>query len=440
VGRVFAASGFVAGQLINGQGKFFMHIVLVTPAYPPLPGGGERYVDALAIGLIHQGFRVTVITSAAVTEADFWTGSTNELESENGPEGLRIIRCPVRAFPGGRRGLMLWRKAMVVLSALPGDQSAILSRMAGWIPPIDGLRNALAGVAGIDIIHAFNISWEHGLVVADTIARQSGLPLMTTPFAHLGTGRDDPVARNSTMDHQLAILRRSARVLVLTDVERVELAAYGIPIDRIAVIGGGVDPPPPNAHPAGSPDPTWPEKYGVFIGRLSRDKGAIDAAKAVIMARSRGSDITLLMAGSITPEFERYHNRLDPADRAAIHLLGIVLDQQKHRLLSGAAFLTLPSRSDSFGIVLLEAWSYGVPVIAARAGGIPGVVDEGENGLLVPYGDVAALAGAIERLLDNPDLARRLGENGQTKVEQHYNWDKVTQRALEQYMAILDER
>ena len=76
----------------------------------------------------------------------------------------------------------------------------------------------------------------------------------------------------------------------------------------------------------------------------------------------------------------------------------------------------MPSRTDSFGIVFLEAWANGLPVVAAAAGGVAEVVDHGETGLLVPFGDVQALADALGRLLADRDTARRLGEAGRALV------------------------
>jgi glycogen synthase len=87
--------------------------------------------------------------------------------------------------------------------------------------------------------------------------------------------------------------------------------------------------------------------------------------------------------------------------------------------------------------VLLEAWAHGVPVIGADAGGIPGVIDDGQNGLLVPFGDVAALGGALRRLLDDPALRQQLGEQGRQKVARQYTWPQVAARALDQYDQIL---
>jgi glycosyltransferase involved in cell wall biosynthesis len=84
---------------------------------------------------------------------------------------------------------------------------------------------------------------------------------------------------------------------------------------------------------------------------------------------------------------------------------------------------SMPSRTDSFGIVFLEAWANAKPVVAAAAGGVVEVVRHDQNGLLVPFGDVARLAEAIGRLLVDRATARRLGEAGHALVTRGYTWD-----------------
>jgi len=420
---------------------FPLHIAIVTPAYVPLPGGGERYVAALARGLAAAGMRVTVVTSSATAEADFWDGS--DAASDTIEEGVRVIRRPVLPAAGGRARLMQRRRLMVLLSALPGDQSTWLSRLARNFPSIDGLDEALDSLEDVDIVHGFNVSWEHGLVAAHAFSQRRGIPLVTTPFAHLGEWSGGRVARNSTMDHQLHILRGSARVMVLTRVESEGLARYRIRPEKFAVIGGGVEPVMEDyaESPYSAEDHHEVRgDFGVYIGRQSFDKGALHAADAVRVLRRRGRDIALLMIGSSTPEFKRYRHRLSPEDRAAIRPLGVISDSDKHAVLARAKFLMLPSRSDSFGIVLLEAWSHGVPVIAARAGGIPGVVDDGANGLLVPFADVDGLANAVERIITDETFARRIGDAGRQKVRTQYNWEAVVERVGKHYRQIMAER
>jgi glycogen(starch) synthase len=83
----------------------------------------------------------------------------------------------------------------------------------------------------------------------------------------------------------------------------------------------------------------------------------------------------------------------------------------------------LPSRSDSFGLVLPEAWANGVPCLAYRAGGIAWVVRDGMDGLLVRCGDVASLAAALVRLAGDPDLRRRLATAGRERTRHEFEWE-----------------
>jgi glycosyltransferase involved in cell wall biosynthesis len=352
---------------------------------------------------------------------------------------VTVHRLPLRPFPGGRTGLHAWRKAMVLISALPGDQSRLLGRMARAIPPILALDERLDAVlTSADCVHGFNISWEYPLHAGAQRAGQHGLPFVVTPFMHFGTGHDR-VARNSTMDHQRRLLHAADRVLVLTAIEQAGLIGMGLPADRVAVIGGGVDAPPPpppddgaalrRAHRLTAP-------FVLFIGRITHDKGAFHAAAAVLALAASGLRLQLGLIGHPSPEFRRFHDRLSDREREVVRLIGPLDEAGKHTLLAGASGLLLPSRTDSFGIVLLEAWAHGVPVIGAAAGGIPGVIDDGENGLLVPFGDVGALADGVRRLVLEPDFGRKLGAHGRHKVATRYTWPAVARLVETHYHAV----
>jgi glycogen synthase len=412
-----------------------MRILFVTPAFPPFPGGGERYARSLALSLTEQGHQITVITSSARTEPDLWKRSaiTTPLLEADGP--LAVIRCPLRGVPGGWPGLLAWRKSMVLLSALPGNQSRLLLWLAQQVPPLAGLEKTLAQqTETFDLVHAFNISWEYPLVAAWRLARQRGLPFVATPFTHLGVGTADRVARNSTMDHQLHLLRDADAVLALTSLERDGLMALGVQPRKIDTVGSGLDLPPLLDDPAKLVARfQLPSPFVLFVGRVSYDKGAIHAAEAVIALRRQGVAVTLALIGQIAPEFDRFWRRLQAVDQAAIRPLGLLNESEKHALLSASQMLLLPSRTDSFGLVLLEAWAHGKPVIGARAGGIPGVIDEAQNGFLVDFADVTALAAAIRRLLTDKALRQTMGAAGQNKVTTTYTWDRVAERVATTY-------
>ncbi len=414
-----------------------MKLLYVAPSYPPMVGGGERLVQALAQQAVAAGHQVTVVTSDVRQAEDFWRwrpahGRGDPWEEDEGP--IRVIRCPAGGIPGGWPGLLLWRRAMIAANALPGQREGLLQHMSRRVPTLPALRQALDALERHDLVHGFNLSWEHALVEAWRHARERGVPFVVRPDIHLGAPGDRHVARNYTMAHQLRILRDADALVVNTSIEREGLIALGVSPERVSVVGSGLY-LPSDAHMEGAGNIL--ERHGlaepliVFIGRVERDKGAIDAAKAVLALGGRAGGAPspcLALIGAIGRDFTRYYGRLSREEQQRIRPLGYLSEEDKHALLGRARALVLPSRVDSFGIVLLEAWAQGKPVIGARAGGIPGVIDHERNGLLVDWGDVQGLAAAIARLLADPAMAQRMGAAGHDKVMRMYTWEAVYRR------------
>src|SRR5262249_53342947 len=93
---------------------------------------------------------------------------------------------------------------------------------------------------------------------------------------------------------------------------------------------------------------------------------------------------------------------------------------------AGIDIFALPSRSDSFGLVILEAWANAVPVVAYRAGGLADLVRHGQDGLLAPCGEVGVLAKALETLAQNTEMRAELGLAGQSRARNDFRWaDKL---------------
>jgi glycosyltransferase involved in cell wall biosynthesis len=101
--------------------------------------------------------------------------------------------------------------------------------------------------------------------------------------------------------------------------------------------------------------------------------------------------------------------------------------------------LVHPARMEGLGVSLLQAASAGVPIVASRVGGIPEAVRDGENGLLVPPGDIAALRAAIETLLADPERRRRLGAGGQTLMAREFSVDAMVEGNLAVYRELWGE-
>jgi N-acetyl-alpha-D-glucosaminyl L-malate synthase BshA len=106
-------------------------------------------------------------------------------------------------------------------------------------------------------------------------------------------------------------------------------------------------------------------------------------------------------------------------------------------VLRGADVFLLPSEIESFGLAALEALSCGVPVVASAVGGLPEVIADGEVGFLRPVGDVAAMAAAVGRLLDDAALRRRLGAAGRRLAESRYALAPAVDRYVDLYRRVL---
>jgi glycosyltransferase involved in cell wall biosynthesis len=98
-----------------------------------------------------------------------------------------------------------------------------------------------------------------------------------------------------------------------------------------------------------------------------------------------------------------------------------------------------PSETETFGNVTLEAMACGVPVVAARATGSTSLVTDGENGTLVPPGDVAGFADALARYIADPDLRRAHGRAGEARSHA-YSWDAINQAVADTYLRLIEAR
>jgi glycosyltransferase involved in cell wall biosynthesis len=158
----------------------------------------------------------------------------------------------------------------------------------------------------------------------------------------------------------------------------------------------------------------------LFLGHLLPDKGVYDLVKALASATERVPGVNLVLGGV---------GEIDPV-RALATQLGVqervqtpgwLGPKDKKAALAASTIFLLPSYHEGMPMALLEAMSWGLPVIATPVGGIPQIVTPEVNGLLVAPGDVAGLAAAIVRLLEDPGLRTRLGEAARTTIENGFS-------------------
>jgi glycosyltransferase involved in cell wall biosynthesis len=175
----------------------------------------------------------------------------------------------------------------------------------------------------------------------------------------------------------------------------------------VRVIPSGVDVPDAVAEPDDPP-------HVLYAGRLSEEKGVLDLVEA-----ARG--LPLVVAGD------------GPLRDQVPGALGWVGHDRLLGLYEQAAVVVCPSRREGFGVVCAEAMASGRPVVASAVGGLRDLVVDGETGLLVPPRDVPALRAALERLLGDAELRRRLGAAARERARQAFSWDRTVSLTLRAY-------
>jgi len=160
------------------------------------------------------------------------------------------------------------------------------------------------------------------------------------------------------------------------------------------------------------------------------EKGSITLLEAMKILWARGSSAWLVMAGPTMSDFERYMAANAPAGPRLLNLPAFA-DEEKRDLLASATLVAQPSRVESLGLVMLEAWANAKPVIAANIAVSRELVTESGGGAVVPFGDARALADTIEKLLADPDLRRAMGAGGQKKALEYEGFELRRQAAEE---------
>jgi glycosyltransferase involved in cell wall biosynthesis len=120
--------------------------------------------------------------------------------------------------------------------------------------------------------------------------------------------------------------------------------------------------------------------------------------------------------------------------------LGLVSDETRLDALNACDCLVLPSRGEAFGIVFLEAWILGKPVIGPRTSAVSSVIRDGRDGWLVPVDDSGAIAAALKRWIDSPALAAQMGESGRQRVLERYTSTRIADIVEGVYLRTLRAR
>lgn len=278
-------------------------------------------------------------------------------------------------------------------AGIPGNLRARPAR-ALFVPAMLAAfaRAARSAARGADVVHAH---W----LPAGIVGLATGRPLVVQLW-----GTDVELARAVPWPAR-AVLRR-ARV-VISPSEALAAEARRLGARDVRVIPVGVDLPERVGQEADPP-------HVLYAGRLSPEKGVRE-----LIAATRG--LPLVVAGD------------GPLGTEVPQALGMLPPDRLSERYAEAAVVACPSLREGFGMACLEAMAHGRPVVASAVGGLLDLVVDGETGLFVPPGDVAALRSALERLLGDAELRRRLGAEGRERARRLFAWPAVTDAMLEAY-------
>jgi len=237
-----------------------------------------------------------------------------------------------------------------------------------------------------------------------------------------------------------ATARLCARLLAVSDSTRRAFERQGFPAERLETVYNGVDAAALAAAPAPGlrRDLRLPDDAVLVghVGRLAPVKGQRELLEALAGLRPRHPDLHVALLGEDQETHGAYRAELDRLTASAgldgaVRFAGFRADAPA--ALQELDVLVLPSWIEGLPLVVLEAMAQGTPVVATAVGGTPEAVVDGETGLLVPPRDPAALSTALERLLGDPDLRRRLGEAGRARVRERFDAAAMERRVLEVY-------
>jgi glycosyltransferase involved in cell wall biosynthesis len=205
--------------------------------------------------------------------------------------------------------------------------------------------------------------------------------------------------------------------ITLTEFAQKKLVRYGFPEERFAVVG----------NPAtinNSNIPRSPGQYFAYVGRLSKEKG-VD----VLLDAGRMTGLPVRIAGDHAACTDMVKEAPTNAE-----FVGFLKQDQLAQFYENTRCLVLPSTCyEMFPLVLLEAMSFRVPVIAANIGGIPEIIEDGKSGLLFEPGNAEDLARKMQYLWENPGLGREIGQKGWERAKQKYHTDVYYSQLIAAY-------
>ncbi len=395
-----------------------LRLVQLVHGYPPAVGGVEFAIRDICEALVaDHGVDVTVLTTNAYTNANFRDGSlpTIPIQPDEVINGVRVRRFPVRTR--WSPGLRVAQKVAWELR-LPGNDR-LRTLYQGPISP--GLKAAAVEVEA-DVIGAASFPLNH-------LTYPFRRPVPRPPVVLFGAAHPADVW-GYARPHLLRLTAKAFATVALTEYERQWLVEQGAPRESVHVIPLGIDPERVRGRAA-----AFRARVGIpsealvigYVGQQGSHKGIDLLIAALPRLLTAHPEAWLVVAGSRTPysaELRRLAATLPEPAHSRVIVLDDLDEQGKADLLAGCDIFASPSRYESFGITVLEAWAQSRPVLVGEGPAQRCVVEDAVSGLLVMH-DVESVLAALLKLAGDPGLRRRLGVAGRSRLLERFTLARV---------------
>jgi 1,2-diacylglycerol 3-alpha-glucosyltransferase len=359
-----------------------MRVLTVSHGYPPIVSGVTLVVQKIARAMVRKGHAVTVVTASEHTDS-----------YHEDDDGVKLVR--VHSVPNP-----FWEEA-----PLPFTRSRQLEEIAEEFRP-DILHAQESAILALQLLY---------------VNRELGLPLVATchfvpRFAALyftWNGEPQELVETITWHYSIWLFNQFDHVVFPTAAHRKFFLDKGLHVPT-TIISNGVD--TGRYYPANGRPEDMEARYHLpagprilFVSRLAKDKEIDVLIRAMRRLHSEvGAHLLLAGRGDDRPRLEALTAELGLQE--CVHFLGFVPEEDMPALYRASDLFAIASIVEVQSIPTLQAAATGLPIVAANALALPELVHNGDNGFLVPPGDPEAMARAILDILQEPDLAERMGQ------------------------------
>ncbi|MDG4800057.1 glycosyltransferase family 4 protein [Micromonospora sp. WMMD980] len=385
-----------------------MRICFVSRRYWPAVSGMSAYAENLLRHLVRAGHEPTLISQYRADRAGRAVYGGGPPPPERVPAGVEVHALEARG-------------EQAVVRGEPADFEADVDEMTETILRLHARRP-------FDVLHA-QYAYPNGLAVLRA-ARAADLPAVVSVQGGDGHWVGTCCTTHRTLVR--AVFTHAPALLIGSPSFAAEVCQrHELDPARFTVVPGATDAERfvPVTDPGRVSDPA----VLLYHGRIDARKGVLDLLDAVAKLRADAVPVRLLLSG-IGPDLDTVTARITELGLTGVtELLGAVPYERAHEVYARGEIFVSPTYAEGFSNTILEAMASGLPVVSTDVVGVRDCVRPDENGVLVPAGDPAALAGAVRRLLDDPALRRRLAAQARRDVERRWSWPVVADQIVSGY-------